>query len=245
MRAEDDVLLVGRMVVAQYSLTVTRARQAAGTLATRCYLARAKRDDRALVMRKDLEGRAKPPKTRLGSRVGEQSSVSCTAPCARPTAWRPRQAAAVVGWTLKTTVECGLPAALRSGDTLVVWKLDRLGRDVRHLINTVQELTERGVGLKALSGQSAAIDTTTSAGKLVFGIFAALAEFERELIAERTKAGLAAARPSTEGWRAVQDDGGQGAFGHGGDGAARDPHWRALPRIGRYMPDPVSSCGPR
>ncbi len=84
--------------------------------------------------------------------------------------------------------------ALREGDTLVVWKLDRLGRDLRHLINTVHDLTTRGIGLKVLTGHGAAIDTTTAAGKLVFGIFAALAEFERELIAERTKAGLASAR---------------------------------------------------
>ena len=84
--------------------------------------------------------------------------------------------------------------ALREHDTLVVWKLDRLGRDLRHLVNTVHELTTRGIGLKVLTGQGAAIDTTTAAGKLVFGIFAALAEFERELIAERTRAGLAAAR---------------------------------------------------
>lgn len=84
--------------------------------------------------------------------------------------------------------------ALRDRDTLVLWKLDRLGRDLRHLINTVHSLTERGVGLKVLTGQGAAIDTTTSAGKLVFGIFASLAEFERDLIAERTKAGLSAAR---------------------------------------------------
>lgn len=84
--------------------------------------------------------------------------------------------------------------ALREGDTLVVWKLDRLGRDLRHLINTVHDLTGRGIGLKVLTGQGAAIDTTTAAGKLVFGIFAALAEFERELIAERTTAGLASAR---------------------------------------------------
>ena len=84
--------------------------------------------------------------------------------------------------------------ALRKGDTLAVWKLDRLGRDLRHLINTVHDLTARGVGLKVLSGQGAAIDTTTAAGKLVFGIFAALAEFERELISERTVAGLASAR---------------------------------------------------
>src|SRR3954468_16060630 len=84
--------------------------------------------------------------------------------------------------------------ALRQGDTLVVWKLDRLGRDLRHLGNTVHELTARGIGLKVLTGQGAAIDTTTAAGKLVFGIFAALAEFERELIVERTRAGMAAAR---------------------------------------------------
>ncbi len=84
--------------------------------------------------------------------------------------------------------------ALRDGDTLVVWKLDRLGRDLHHLVNTVHDLTARGVGLKVLTGQGAAIDTTTPAGKLVFGIFAALAEFERELISERTVAGLASAR---------------------------------------------------
>jgi DNA invertase Pin-like site-specific DNA recombinase len=84
--------------------------------------------------------------------------------------------------------------ALRSGDTLVVWKLDRLGRDLRHLVNTVHEVNERGVGFKVLTGHGAAVDTTTPSGKLIFGIFAALAEFERELISERTKAGLASAR---------------------------------------------------
>ena len=84
--------------------------------------------------------------------------------------------------------------AMREGDTLVVWKLDRLGRNLRHLINTVHDLTARGVGLKVLTGQGAAIDTTSAAGKLVFGIFAALAEFEREMISERTVAGLASAR---------------------------------------------------
>jgi DNA invertase Pin-like site-specific DNA recombinase len=84
--------------------------------------------------------------------------------------------------------------ALREGDTLVLWKLDRLGRDLRHLVNTVHDLTARGVGLKVLTGHGAAIDTTTAAGKLVFGIFAALAEFEREPISERTVAGLASAR---------------------------------------------------
>jgi len=84
--------------------------------------------------------------------------------------------------------------AVREGDTLLLWKLDRLGRDLRHLVNIVHDLTERGVGLKVLTGQGAAIDTTTASGKLVFGIFAALAEFERELISERTIAGLSSAR---------------------------------------------------
>lgn len=84
--------------------------------------------------------------------------------------------------------------ALRAGDTLVVWKLDRLGRSLKHLVNTIQDLTNRRISFKVLTGQGANIDTTTANGKLVFGIFAALAEFERELISERTKAGLAAAR---------------------------------------------------
>lgn len=84
--------------------------------------------------------------------------------------------------------------ALRKGDVLVVWKLDRLGRDLRHLVNTVQELSDRGVGFKVLTGKGANIDTTTAGGKLIFGIFAALAEFERELMRERTRAGLEAAR---------------------------------------------------
>jgi DNA invertase Pin-like site-specific DNA recombinase len=84
--------------------------------------------------------------------------------------------------------------ALRGGDVLVVWKLDRLGRNLGHLVALAEELKQRGIGLKVLTGHGAAVDTTTPAGKLVFGIFAALAEFERELIVERTQAGLAAAR---------------------------------------------------
>ncbi|WP_103001676.1 recombinase family protein [Sphingobium sp. SA916] len=84
--------------------------------------------------------------------------------------------------------------ALRAGDTLVVWKLDRLGRDLRHLVMLVDDLTRRNIGFKVLAGEGAAIDTGTANGRLIFGIFAALAEFERELIAERTRAGLASAR---------------------------------------------------
>jgi len=80
---------------------------------------------------------------------------------------------------------------LCAGDTLVVWRLDRLGRSLKHLIETVTILHDRGIGFISLTEH---IDTTTSTGKLIFHIFAAVAEFERELIVERTKAGLAAAR---------------------------------------------------
>ena len=80
---------------------------------------------------------------------------------------------------------------LRAGDTLVVWRLDRLGRSLRHLIDTITALNDRGVGFKSLQEN---IDTTTSGGKLVFHIFGALAEFEREIIRERTTAGLKSAR---------------------------------------------------
>jgi len=80
---------------------------------------------------------------------------------------------------------------LREGDSLVVWRLDRLGRSLRHLIETVSGLESMGVGFKSLQES---IDTKTPGGRLVFHIFGALAEFERELIVDRTKAGLAAAR---------------------------------------------------
>jgi DNA invertase Pin-like site-specific DNA recombinase len=88
----------------------------------------------------------------------------------------------------------GLEEALsyvRKGDTLVVWRLDRLGRSLPHLIVTMTGLEERGIGFKSLTEN---IDTTTSGGKLIFHIFGALAEFERNLIRERTQAGLVAAR---------------------------------------------------
>ena len=87
-----------------------------------------------------------------------------------------------------------LQAALefvRSGDMLVVWKLDRLARSLKQLIETVESLEERGIGFRSLTE---AIDTTTSGGRLVFHIFGALAEFERSIIRERTMAGLASAR---------------------------------------------------
>lgn len=92
------------------------------------------------------------------------------------------------------TERVGLDEALthlRENDVLVVWKLDRLGRSVQHLIQTIKTLNARGVGFKSLQEN---IDTTTSGGKLIFHIFSALAEFERDLIKERTNAGLKAAR---------------------------------------------------
>lgn len=82
-------------------------------------------------------------------------------------------------------------ARLRPGDTVVIWKLDRLGRSLRHLLEVVAHLEDRGVALRVLTEQ---IDTSTPGGKLVFHVFGALAEFERDLIRERTQAGLAAAR---------------------------------------------------
>ena len=88
----------------------------------------------------------------------------------------------------------GLQEALnyvRPGDTLVVWRLDRLGRSLTHLITTITSLQERQIGFKSITEN---IDTTTSGGKLIFHIFGALAEFERDIIRERTQAGLLAAR---------------------------------------------------
>jgi DNA invertase Pin-like site-specific DNA recombinase len=87
---------------------------------------------------------------------------------------------------LRTALE-----VLRAGDTFVVWKLDRLGRSLAHLVETIQDLHQQGMHFKSLQEN---IDTTSGAGKLVFHLFAALAEFERDLIRERTRAGLAAAR---------------------------------------------------
>jgi DNA invertase Pin-like site-specific DNA recombinase len=92
------------------------------------------------------------------------------------------------------TDRAGLEGALhfvRAGDMLVVWRLDCLGRSLKHLIETIAQLQARGIGLRSIQES---IDTTTSGGKLIFHVFGALAEFERDLIRERTNAGLAAAR---------------------------------------------------
>lgn len=84
--------------------------------------------------------------------------------------------------------------ALRKGDSLVVWKLDRLGRSLKHLVSIIDNLNGRAIGLRVLQGQSANIDTTTPSGRMLFGIFSILAEYERDLIRERTIAGLQSAR---------------------------------------------------
>ena len=83
---------------------------------------------------------------------------------------------------------------LRKGDILMVSKLDRLGRSLHHLISIINDLNARGVGFRVISGIGQEIDTTTAGGRLIFSIFGALAEFERELMSERTKAGLKSAR---------------------------------------------------
>ena len=97
----------------------------------------------------------------------------------------------VSGAKTKRTELDRLLSTLREGDVLVVWKLDRLGRSLKHLVTLVSELVEKGIGLQSINDP---IDTTNPQGKLVFNIFACLAEFERDLIRERTQAGLKAAR---------------------------------------------------
>jgi DNA invertase Pin-like site-specific DNA recombinase len=116
---------------------------------------------------------------------------------------------------------------LREGDVLVIWKLDRLGRSLQHLVALASELMERKVGLISLNDP---VDTTSAQGRLVFNIFASLAEFERELIRERTQAGLAAAGARPEGWSTGwtiqtgegQGDGGRDALPRRGVERARD-----------------------
>lgn len=83
-------------------------------------------------------------------------------------------------------------SCLEDGDTLIVWRLDRLGRSMPHLIGMINDFSERGVGFKSI--QDGAIDTTTASGELIFNIFSSLAQFERKLTQERTKAGLSSAR---------------------------------------------------
>ncbi len=130
--------------------------------------------------------------------------------------------------------------AARQGDVIVVWRLDRLGRNLRHLVNLVQDLNDRDIGIRVLAGQGASIDTTTASGKLLFALFAALAEFERELIRERTLAGLASARArGRKGGRphALSKAQVAGAASSGSDGAARHEGQRAVPGARRNQGD--------
>ncbi len=132
----------------------------------------------------------------------------------------------------------GLTAALaecRLGDTLVVWKLDRLGRSLPHLVETVGDLAARGVGFQSVQEQ---LDTTTSGGKLIFHLFAALVEFERDLIRERTQASLAAARAR----------GRTGGHPPGSIRRSRKPHWRSRRIVGaasgRFVKSSASRATP-
>jgi Resolvase, N terminal domain/Helix-turn-helix domain of resolvase len=127
-----------------------------------------------------------------GGESGEYEGGRCG--CGTSRAWRDEQGDSSASFGVRAAPKVPSKNFLklpRFWNTLVVWKLDRLGRSLPHLVETVRELLDRGVGFKSLQE---AIDTTTSGGKLVFHIFASLAEFERDIIRERTNAGLAAAR---------------------------------------------------
>ena len=127
--------------------------------------------------------------------------------------------------------------AARQGDVIVVWRLDRLGRNLRHLVNLVQDLNDRDIGIRVLAGQGASIDTTAS-GKLVFALFAALAEFERELIrgTDPRWIGLCTSQ-GQEGRTPSRAEQSAGAASSGSDGAARHEGQRALPRARRNQGD--------
>jgi len=130
--------------------------------------------------------------------------------------------------------------ALRESDTLVIWKFDRLGRDLRHLVNTVHDLTKRGVGLKVLAGQGANIDTTTANGRLVFGIFAALAEFERELYYRTHQSWARLSSGARPQWRAqAKNDVRQAASRPVRNGQTRNKGSRTLCRARRHASDLV------
>ena len=136
--------------------------------------------------------------------------------------------------------------ALREGDVLVVWRLDRMGRNLHHLVRTVSMLSERGVGLKVLTGQGTLIDTTTAAGHLSFGIFAALAEFERELIRERTMAGLKSARrPWPERWKEICSYKSASPHGTGCHGQSRYVGFRTLQRTRGNTGHALPVCRPQ
>lgn len=131
------------------------------------------------------------------------------------------------------------PASRRcAAAILVLWKLDRLGRDLRHLVNLVGDLTKREIGLKVLAGEGASIDTTTAKGRLIFAIFASLAEF-RARADHRThpRRPCVSTREGTPRRTAIQNDAGEAAPCSGGDGQAGDESRRAMRRTRHYLPD--------
>ena len=130
--------------------------------------------------------------------------------------------------------------ALREGDTLIVWKLDRLGRDLRHLINTVHDLTARSVGLKVRSWCGGRYDDCRRQAGVRY--FAALAEFERELISERTVAGRLGARSRQERRAPLQDDRHQATPGDGQHGATGNQGGQSLRRTRDYPADALPAC---
>src|SRR5260370_29273531 len=140
----------------------------------------------------------------------------------------------------------GLDAALKSlrrGDALIVWKLDRLGRDLRHLINVVHDLSARSIGFKVLTGHGASIDTTTPAGKLVFGIFAARSGIRaRPDLRANESWPCVGSRPRTKRRCALQDDCGESAPCHGCHGAKGNESSRLVQRIEYYPANALPAC---
>jgi DNA invertase Pin-like site-specific DNA recombinase len=132
--------------------------------------------------------------------------------------------------------------ALRRDNTLVMWTLNRLRRDLRHLVSLIDDLTKRNIGLKVLAGEGASIDTSAANGRLVFGIFAAFAEFERALIVEPTKAGLATARARPEWRSSVQDDAGKTPPCSSCEGKTGNQGGRSLRRTWDHSASVLSAC---
>ena len=126
--------------------------------------------------------------------------------------------------------------AARQGDVIVVWRLDRLGRNLRHLVNLVQDLNDRDIGIRVLAGQGASIDTTTASGKLVFALFAALAEFEPDPGTDPRWIGLCTSQ-GQEGRAPSRAEQSAGAASSGSDGAARHEGQRAMPGARRNQGD--------
>ena len=141
----------------------------------------------------------------------------------------------------------GLDACLkaaRQGDVIIVWKLDRLGRNLRHLVNVVQDLQDRDVGLRVLAGQGASIDTTTASGKLVFAIFAAPGGVREGADSGAHRRGLdVGSSPRPEGGPSARAEQGSGAPGPGRDGGSRYQSQRAVPGARHHQGDSVPLRG--